>query len=257
MKELILAKNAAFKSGQIMLDNYHRIRAKEKSPSNLVTQTDMEVESTVVRMIRKHFPGQEVLSEEGFTKTDLAAAHLWIMDPLDGTNNYAHQIPQFCISLAYAEKGEIRCGVVYDPMRKELFSAEKGKGAFLNGKRIFVSKTKSLKDAIIAVGFYYNRGKMMIKTISAIRTLLSGGVQGVRRMGSAALDLAWTACGRLDGYFEYQLHPWDFAAGMLLVEEAGGKVCDRLANKMSIEKTGIITANPALLPLLIRQVRWR
>jgi myo-inositol-1(or 4)-monophosphatase len=256
MQQLELAKKAAFKAGQIMLRNYPRIKVREKSPHNLVTQTDLEVEAAVVKMLRQHFPGHQVLSEEGFTETDLSGDHLWIMDPLDGTNNYAHQVPQFCISLAYAEKGEVLCGVVFDPTRKELFSVEKGKGAFLNGKPIQVSSSKKLSQCILGVGFYYDRDEMMLRTLSAMKTLLSGGIQGMRRMGSAALDMAWTACGRFDGYFEYKLHPWDFAAGMLLVREAGGLVYDREGKQMTLEGKGLITANPKLIPLLKKKVKW-
>jgi len=171
---------------------------------------------------------------------------LWIIDPLDGTNNFSRGIPQFCTSIAYAEHGEVLAGCIYDPERDELFSASKGNDAYLNGQKITVSKRNKINETIIATGFYYDRGQIMEQTLKTIHNLFKNNICGIRRLGSAALDLCWVACGRYDAYFEYKLHPWDFAAGMLIVREALGKCYDKSGDTMTLNGEGFIATNTNL-----------
>jgi myo-inositol-1(or 4)-monophosphatase len=208
-------------------------------------------------MIRKKYPSHSVLAEERHEDTDVLSKSLWIIDPLDGTNNYAHTTPHFCVSIAYAEKGRILAGVVLDPMRKELFTAARGGGAFLNGTRISVSKTAVISRAIITTGFYYDRGRLMEKTLAAIHSLFKADIRGIRRLGSAALDLCWVACGRFDGYFEYRLSPWDFAAGMLIIREAGGKCSDREGKELGLTSKSAAVSNGRIRREFIRIVKWQ
>lgn len=258
MKELEVAKRAAKKAGLIMRRNADNVLVSHKGDSfNLVTQTDTECEKTIIGMIRKAFPTHSILSEEGTGKDALDSEHLWVIDPLDGTNNYAHGLPQYCVSIAYARKGVVQAGVIFDPERRELFEAVLGRGAHLNGKRIRVSKNATLKQAVVAMGTYYDRSTLMEKTLLAVRDLYRLGVQGIRRMGSAALDLAWLACGRYEAYFEYKLHPWDFAAGALLVQEAGGICADRLGAPLRLDSEGMIASNGLCHRELQNAVLWR
>ena len=193
-------------------------------------------------MVRKKYPDHNILGEEGkYAKTN--STYTWIIDPLDGTNNFAHGIPIFCVSIAVERNGEVLLGVVYDSSRKEMFMAEKGKGAFLNGKKISVSRRSELRDCMLATGFYYDRGKNLVETLDQIREFYQTGIIEIRRLGSAALDLCYVACGRYDGFWEFTLNPWDFAAGKLIVEEAGGKVTDRDGNDPGIRKSYIVSSN--------------
>lgn len=254
---LAIAINAAQSAGAIAKTLLGRIDSRNKNSTyNLVTQADIDAESSIVSTIQRNMPGSTILSEESHWDQNVMAEKLWIIDPLDGTNNYAHSIPHFSISIAYAEYGAVKIAVVYDPLRDELFSAELGKGAFLNGEKIKVSDVTQLQDSIIATGFYYDRGELMQNTLFAVYKLFNTDIQGIRRMGSAALDLSWTAAGRYEGYFEYMLSPWDFAAGMLLVREAGGVVCDRNGNQMDLKSKGIICSNKKICEQFIDVVRW-
>jgi myo-inositol-1(or 4)-monophosphatase len=192
-----------------------------KGRDNIVTDVDKKAEAMIIKDILAAFPGHSILSEESEPRSGLAP-YTWIIDPLDGTTNFAHAFPFFCVSIALEKSGRVVLGVVYDPIREELFFAEKGRGAYLNGKKIHVSKVKKLIDSFLATGFSYGI-KRKDRNISYFRELLTR-TQAIRRAGSAALDLCYVACGRFDGFWEMDLHPWDSAAGMLIVEEAGGKV---------------------------------
>jgi myo-inositol-1(or 4)-monophosphatase len=173
----------------------------------------------------------------------LSAERLWIVDPLDGTTNFVHQIPHFGVSVAYAEKGTIVAGAVYDPMRDELFRAKSGGGAWCNDRSIRVSGSNALSKSLVATGFYYDRGKTMEKTLAALRALFGKQIHCMRRMGAATLDLAWLACGRYDGYFEYTLAPWDFAAGLMILLEAGGRASDIDGKAANLFAHGLICSN--------------
>lgn len=240
-----------------MVRDFGTVAAFEKSRNNLVTETDLTCESEIASMIRSRYPSHAILAEERLDGTDALSERLWIIDPLDGTNNYAHGIPHFCVSIAYAERGEVIAGVVLDPMRNELFTATRGSGAFLNRERISVSGTKRVSASIITTGFYYDRGAMMEKTLDAIHSLFTADIRGIRRLGSAALDLCWVACGRFDGYFEYRLSPWDFAAGMLLVREAGGKCSDREGRGLGLTSKSVVVSNGMIHEEFLGIVKWK
>jgi myo-inositol-1(or 4)-monophosphatase len=256
-EELTVAVHAAKEAGTLVKKMLGSIDAVEKTKNNLVTTADLAAEDAIVSIIKKQFPAHSILAEEHHETTAVDSENLWIIDPLDGTNNYAHGIPQFCISIAYAEKGEVLAGVVFDPMRNECFTAIKGEGAFLNGKKIAVSSCERLDQSIIATGFAYDRGRIMETTLESIHGLFKSAIRGIRRSGSAALDMCWVACGRFDGYFEYLLSVWDYAAGMLIVREAGGACDDSAGNPVSLTATSIATSNGRIHGQFMDVVRWR
>jgi len=211
-----------------------------KSPANLVTEADRRSEALIVDRLHKHFPGHAVVGEEGGGQridSDLC----WYVDPLDGTTNFAHGFPVFCVTLGLAYRGEVVAGVVYDPTREELYTVERGAGAFLNGKRISVSKNATLAESLLATGFPPFGSHHELNAQLFFRfTMLS---HGVRRPGSAALDLCYVAAGRFDGFWELKLNPWDKAAGSLLVTEAGGKVTDLSGGRFNLSTDEIFTSN--------------
>jgi len=250
------AATAARAAGAIAVENFGKVFAREKSLNNLVTQADLECESLIASMIAADFPSHKILAEERSASADPLSDKIWIIDPLDGTNNYAHGIPHFSVSIAYAQRGEVLAGVVFDPIRGELFSAARGGGAFLNGKKISVSPTPLLSQSIITTGFYYDRGELMEKTLDTIKMLFKADIRGIRRLGSAALDLSWVACGRFDGYFEYQLSPWDFAAGMLIVREAGGKCANRDGTDLKLTSKSVAVSNGKVHNDFLGIVKW-
>jgi myo-inositol-1(or 4)-monophosphatase len=244
---LDIAKEAAIDAGRLVISMVGKSAISTKgSTNNLVTEADKASEKLICKKILENFPDHAILGEEGHTEIDLDLPKLWIVDPLDGTNNFAHSVPQFSVSIAYAEYGRILCGAVYDPNREELFFAERGSGAYLNDKKIGVSPSQSLSESIVATGFYYDRGALMENTLRAIYHLFSANIQCIRRFGSAALDLSWVACGRFDAYYEYQLSPWDFAAGTLILEEAGGRWSDTDGVQRLIHSKGILSSNSKL-----------
>ncbi len=242
------AKRAALVGGDIVEKYYHKgteIRSKESY--NLVSDADLESEEEVVAYLRRCFPEHSFLGEES-QKDSTSAEHLWIIDPLDGTNNFAHSVPQFSTSIAYYHKGQAQVGVVYNPIRKETFVAERGAGAFLNEKKVSVSKAKSLSESLIGTGFYYDRGEMMRSTLRAIEDLFTRDIHGIRRFGASSLDLCFVGCGILDGYFEYKLEPWDFGAGRLFVEEAGGMVSTPDTAELPLKATPVVASNGLIHP---------
>jgi myo-inositol-1(or 4)-monophosphatase len=255
--QMALAIAAAEQTGALLLQYFGRAAIQEKSTQNLVTEADFAAERLISQRILDRFPGHAILREESAMVGGMQDEDLWIVDPLDGTNNYAHQIPHFCVSIAYAHRGDLKVGVVYDPVRPELFVAQRGCGASLNGKPIHVADTTELYRSIIATGFYYDRGESIDRTLDALKKLFQQNIRGMRRMGAAALDLAWVACGRMQGFFEYRLAPWDLAAGALLVEEAGGRCLDRTGQPLDLMSGSVIAACPGVMPALCEAVRWR
>lgn len=219
------------------------IEVKSKATSyDLVTIADIEAEKKIISVINKYFKRHNFLAEEQkYEKT--TSEYTWIIDPLDGTNNFASGLPIFCASVAIARKDEIIAGAIYDVTRDELYYAQKGRGAYLNGEKIRVSTVSSLKKALFITGFYYDRGKEMDENLKKIRQFLIRRVIGIRRLGSAALDLCYIAAGRASGYWEYTLSPWDFAAGMLIVKEAGGKITDRRGKEISVKQKSFVAAS--------------
>lgn len=254
-----IATQAALKGGEIL--NEHRGRVKSigyKDEVNLVTEVDRISEETILQIIKKNFPDHAILTEE--SKEFIPKVHpeikksksiyKWIIDPLDGTTNYAHGFPMYCVSVALEKNGEIILGVVYDPNLDELFVAEKGKGAFLSKgssiaedkRKISVSQTIELSQSLLATGFPYDIRKSKIDNLDHFANFYKKA-QAVRRGGSAALDLCYLAMGRFDGFWELKLSPWDMAAGSLMIEEAGGKVTDFLGGPFNIYLKEILASN--------------
>lgn len=217
-----VAIEAALKSGRFIKGSVGKTyNISYKGRDNLVTDIDKKSEHMIIDRISSAFPEHSILSEESSPRSG-AGPYKWIIDPLDGTTNFAHAFPFFAVSIGLERSGKIEMGVVYDPMRDELFYAESGKGAYLNGKKIHVSRTKRLTDSFLATGFPYGRRRKG-DNVKYFRKFLVRSL-AVRRAGSASLDLSYVACGRFDGFWEMGLHPWDSAAGMIIIEEAGGSV---------------------------------
>ncbi|HYL60278.1 MAG TPA: inositol monophosphatase family protein, partial [Candidatus Acidoferrales bacterium] len=218
-----VALRAARAAGRIHLKRLSRITVDRKSNSiDLVTEADRESEAAIIEVIHRSFPTHAILAEESGASAH-QSEHRWIVDPLDGTTNFAHGFPQFCVSIAYERRGRVQLGVVYDALKKECFVAQRGRGAHLNGKPLRVSATPSLAAALLSTGFPYDRRERRRYYLCFWEELMTR-VQGVRRTGAAALDLAYVAAGRTDGFWEFGLKAWDVAAGALIVEEARGRV---------------------------------
>ena len=214
----------------------------KSSPFDLLTIADIKAEQAILCVIKEYFPGHNFLAEEqSYDKTD--SEYTWIIDPLDGTNNFACGMPIFCASIALMHNHEMNLGVIYDVIHNELFCAQKNQGAFLNGKRIRVSRADTLDKSLLITGFYYSRGEEMIETLQTIKRFFHQRIVGLRRLGAAALDLCYIACGRASGFWEFELSPWDFAAGKLLIEEAGGKVTGKSGEKVTITNKSFIVAS--------------
>lgn len=219
---LEVARSAALEAGKYILNNLGQAQKPEfKGERNIVTEVDRKSEEIIKSHLEREFPDFEILGEElgGETKSQ----YYWLIDPLDGSNNFFHSYPVFCISIALMQAKQPLLGIIYDPSRNELFHTIKGKGAYLNQQKIAVSTTTNLKGSLLATGFYYEFKTQPDTNIEHFVDLLCSS-QGIRRSGSAAIDLAYVAAGRLDGFWELGLKPWDTASGWLMVEEAGGKV---------------------------------
>lgn len=251
---LSVAREAALKTGALLRQSIGQAREiSYKGEINLVTEMDRRSERTVVEILRSAFPDHGVLAEEEAAFEGKASCR-WIIDPLDGTTNYAHGYPNFAVSIALERSGEVIAGVVYDPMRDELFTAERGAGAALNGSPIRVSVADSLIRSLLATGFPYDRATSEKNNLDYFRALLMAS-QEVRRCGSAALDLCSVASGRLDGYWELKLHPWDVAAGALIVREAGGMVSNLSGTGFSIYDAEILASNGKIHQQMIDIIR--
>ena len=222
---LDVATEAALAAGAILQSywgNLESIREKGR-PGDLVTEADGAAEAEVLKVLNRHFPDHQVLAEESGQQGDTSSSFLWAIDPLDGTTNYAHQFPFFSTSIGLLVNGVPQVGVIYDPFRQELFRAAKGLGATRNRQPIQVSSAASLAQSLLVTGFAYDRRETSDNNYAEF-CHLTHCTQGVRRSGSASLDLAYVACGRLDGYWERGLSPWDITAGVVIVEEAGGRI---------------------------------
>lgn len=223
-----VARSALLAGGEILMRGFRRpLRVAYKTKTSPVTQVDIAIERAIRRMIHQKFPNHRFIGEESdFLRSSDdtgGSSYRWIVDPLDGTVNFIHRFPHSSVSVALEKDGRLVVGGVYDPFRKELFFAVRGEGATLNGRSIHVSKTRNLNDSLLITGFPYDRHKKTRYYLSLIEPFMRRGID-VRRIGSAALDLAWIAAGRADGYWESRLNPWDVAAGALILEEAGGKI---------------------------------
>lgn len=241
---LNFAVETARDAGHLLLEKFGRITAvTKKGDINLVTEADLASEALIIERIKSHYPKHAILAEEAGDAVVVEGAGVWkwIIDPLDGTTNYAHGYPCFAVTLALEHDGEVVIGVTFDPTRNELFAAERKQGATLNGKSISVSSTERLSESLICTGFPYDfkRKEDFARHLTAF--LLSS--RGVRRDGSAAIDLAYVACGRFDGFWEEGLNPWDMAAGKLLIEEAGGWITNYSGGSFSIYTPPVVASN--------------
>jgi myo-inositol-1(or 4)-monophosphatase len=231
-----------------------KLQVSMKGPANFVSAADRRAEETLYQELTKARPGYGFLGEEGGKREGPDKTNTWIVDPLDGTTNFLHGIPQFAISIALERDGAIVAGVVYNPATDELFFAEKGKGAFLNDQRIRVAARKRLDDAVIACGLPHH-GRPGIPRAQKETEALQNQVAGLRRFGAAALDLAWVAAGRLDAYWERHIKPWDMAAGLILVREAGGYASDCDGKDEMMAKGEIVAGNETILKDLLRVIK--
>lgn len=252
---LAFATDLVRQAGRIIRENYEEtMEVGHKSTTiDLVTDVDHAAEELLVDAIRSRYPEHAVLAEEG-RGTSQPSEYRWVIDPLDGTVNYAHGFPMFSVSVAVRRSQETILGIVYDPLRDELFTAEKGAGAKLNGEPLHVSATQRLGDSLIATGFPYSRATRTDNNVAEFSRLVTR-VQGIRRAGSAALDMAYVAAGRLDGYWEQHLNPWDWAAGVLLVAEAGGRLSDLAGQPWSLDKAKIVATNGLIHAELVDALR--
>jgi len=234
---------ASLEAGKILKENFggnYKISSKDVV-SNLVTEIDKKSEDKIIEIIKSDFPGHNIISEEVgalFQESEFK----WIIDPIDGTVNYAHSIPLTCVSIALEKNNEVIMGVVFNPLSNEFFFSEKGKGAFLNEVKISVSKSDDLKKSLLVTGFPYDSGSYKPDPLTIFKKFMMLDIP-VRRLGSAALDLCWTACGRFEGFWEYNLNAWDVAAGYLILEEAGGKVTNFKGEKYSIYGKQLLATN--------------
>ncbi len=211
-------------AGRILLRHFGRISIRYKGRADLLTQADLQSQSFIVGFLEKRFPSHGIVAEEKHRRRE-DAEFLWVIDPLDGTTNYAHGYPAACVSIALLRRGSPVLAGIYDPFRDERFTAERGRGCRLNGRATRVSRPRELSESLLLTGFAYDRAERSRFYIEFYRRFMVRS-HDVRRSGSAALDMAWIASGRADGYWEFSLNPWDVAAGLLLVEEAGGRVSD-------------------------------
>jgi len=225
-----------------------------KNPIDLVTSVDRESERCIVKTLQRAFPGHSILAEEETTVTGNQSSHRWIIDPLDGTTNFAHGYPHFAISIALELEGQVFLGLVYDPLRRECFRAIKDRGATLNGQRIRISDAHELDKCLLATGFPYDRRDHADEYLEFFKAFLMR-TQGIRRNGSAALDLCYVACGRIDGFWEAKLRPWDIAAGSLMIREAGGTLSDFSGNPFSIWGDETLASNGAIHAEMVTAAR--
>ena len=247
-----VAVAAAQQAGKIIADAYRtdfRVEFKQGATTNLVTEVDRRSEAAIVEALSKAFPDHRILAEEGGEGSQQQSPYKWIVDPLDGTTNFAHGFPAFCVSIGLEVEGRVVLGVVYDPLRQELFEAEAGRGAFLNGERIRVSRAAALDQALLVTGFAYDQEGRRSNLEHFARFVLRA--QGIRRTGTAAIDLCYVASGRIDGFWELELCPWDVAAGSLIVAEAGGRVTDFAGNPCSIYGDKILASNGSIHQAMI------
>jgi len=249
------AVKAARRAGSVImrhLDRLDRLTVETKSARDYVSEVDRIAESEIVKILLAAYPGHGILAEESGTRD--GTDYVWIIDPLDGTTNFLHGYPQFAVSIALKQRGRLEHAVVFDPLKNELFTASRGDGAQLNDRRIRVSAVSELGYALLGTGFPFKSHEYLEEWINTLRSLLLQ-TSGIRRAGSAALDLAHVACGRFDGFWEFGLNPWDMAAGALLIQEAGGLVGDFAGGQDFLISGNIVAGNPKIFSLLLPNIQ--
>jgi myo-inositol-1(or 4)-monophosphatase len=249
---LNIAVKAARRAGSVINRasfDLDKLTIEQKGQNNFVSEVDRAAEQAIIQVLKEAYPQHSILAEEsGLTESN--SEYQWIIDPLDGTTNFLHGFPQYCISIALAVKGTVQHGVIFDPVRNELFTASKGAGAFLNDRRIRVSKTLNIKDALLGTGFPYREFAHFDRYLAIFKDMTQKSA-GIRRPGAAALDLAYVACGRFDGFWERGLSPWDVAAGGLMVQEAGGLISDFSGEGNWLHDGSVISGTPKVFaPML-------
>lgn len=252
---LNIAVRAARNAGNIIvraMEHVDRLNITEKSENDFVTEVDKAAEQEIIRTLKNAYPGHAIMAEESGTQGD--SEFQWIIDPLDGTTNYLHGFPQFAVSIALKNKQVLDQAVVYDPLRQELFTASRGRGAHLNNRRIRVTSRRSLEGALLGTGFPFKQQEDLDTYLATFKALFPM-TSGIRRAGSAALDLAYVAAGRLDGFWELGLNPWDMAAGALLIEEAGGFISDFAGGKNFMQSGNVIAANPKVHKAMLEKIQ--
>ncbi len=229
-------------------------QVRNKSTYDLVSDADINAEKAICEVIKREFPHHAILGEE-FSRAEVNTEHLWIVDPLDGTNNFVHGIEHFAVSIGYFHNGDPQVGVVFRPTTGDWFVSQKSKGAWRNEVAVGVNTCQSLNQVLVGVGFYYDRGRQMQSTLAAVKQLFETDIHGIRRMGTASLDLCMVGCGHFGAYFEFELSPWDFAAGALFVAEAGGLVTSCDGGEMPIGKSSVLATNSILHDDMLRIVQ--
>ncbi len=251
---LNIAVKAARRAGSIInraTRNLDIIAVKEKAANDFVSEVDSEAEQAIIRTLHEAYPSHSILAEESGASGK--SEYQWIIDPLDGTTNFIHGFPQYAVAIALSHRGVITQSVIYDPTRNDLFTASRGTGAYLNDQRIRVSKRASLAPGLIGTGFPFRQVEHIDIYLAILRDLMKGSA-GVRRAGSAALDLAYVAAGRLDAFWEFGLAPWDMAAGALMITEAGGLVSDLAGESRYLETGNIVAGSPKVFVELLQMI---
>lgn len=251
---LNIAVKAARRAGAVInraTRNLDVLKVHTKSANDFVSEVDHDAESAIVDTLRKAYPDHAILAEESGATGQ--SEYLWIVDPLDGTTNFLHGFPQYAVSIALTHRGVLSQAVVYDPTRNDLFTASRGRGAFLNDQRIRVSRRARLNEALIGTGFPFRQFSNVDTYLAVLRELMEKA-PGVRRAGAASLDLAYVAAGRLDGFYEFGLSPWDVAAGALLITESGGLVADVEGNANFMESGNVVAGNPKVFAQLLQVI---
>ncbi len=252
---LNMAVKAARNAGSIIMrhhDHLDRLTVESKGLKDYVSEVDRMAENEIIRILRAAYPNHGFLAEE--TGAQAGDEYVWIIDPLDGTTNFLHGFPHFGVSIALRYKDRLEQAVVFDPSRNELFTATRGNGAQLNDRRIRVSRVTDLEYALLGAGFPFRSHQYMDAWIKTLREFMLS-TSGIRRPGSASLDLAYVACGRYDGFWEIGLHPWDMAAGALIIQEAGGMVTDFAGDQRYLESGNIIAGNPKIHAEMLRRIQ--
>jgi myo-inositol-1(or 4)-monophosphatase len=250
-----IAVRAARQAGSVIMRSFGRLDAltvAEKKANDFVSEVDRNAEQAIIDTVRRAYPNHAILAEESGRQGD--DPFEWVIDPLDGTTNYLHGFPQFAVSIALRHRGRLESAVVYDPVRDEMYTADRGGGALLNDRRLRVADRKSLKGALLGTGIPFRDQRYMDAYLGMLKTL-TRETAGIRRPGSAALDFAYVAAGRLDGFWELGLSEWDFAAGSLLVQEAGGTVSDIRGGSRHFESGNVIAANVRLQRAIVDALR--
>ena len=252
------AVKAARKAGSIINRasfDIDKLTIRKKRQNDFVSEVDEAAEEAIISVLRDAYPDHGILAEES-GRSDTKSDYVWVIDPLDGTTNFLHGFPQYCVSIGLLHKGQPTQAVVYDTNRNELFTASKGVGAYLNDRRIRASRTDKLEDALVGTGFPFREVGHLDDYLRMFKNVTKG-TSGIRRPGAAALDLAWVACGRIDAFWEIGLSPWDMAAGALLVREAGGLIGDLDGNEGFMDSGRVVATNPKLFSAFLQLLKQR